>query len=91
MSNVKDTLFRYLSILQLIPRMSGRISPPSLQENLKYRGFDVSPRSLQRELRDYLSVHLTRSLPRSAMAPRARQFRVANSARLRRLQTLYFN
>lgn len=56
MSDVKDTLFRYLAILQLIPRMPGRISTPSLQEKLKDRGFDVSPRSLQRDLRDKLSV-----------------------------------
>jgi hypothetical protein len=56
MSEVKDTLFRYLAILQLIPRLPGRISTPSLQEKLKDRGFEIGVRSLQRDLRDKLSI-----------------------------------
>ncbi|WP_455927377.1 helix-turn-helix transcriptional regulator [Pseudomonas capeferrum] len=56
MSQVKDPLFRYLAILQLIPRLPGRISTPSLQEKLKDRGFNISLRSLQRDLRDKLSA-----------------------------------
>lgn len=56
MSEAKDTLFRYLTVLQLIPRMPGRISTPSLQEKLKDRGFEISARSLQRDLRDKLSI-----------------------------------
>lgn len=56
MSEVKDTLFRYLAVLQLIPRLPGRISTPSLQEKLKDRGFEIGVRSLQRDLRDKLSI-----------------------------------
>lgn len=55
MADAKDPLFRYLTLLQLIPRWPGRISTPVLQEKLKERGFDINLRSLQRDLRDRLT------------------------------------
>ncbi len=55
MSENKDPLFRYLTLLQLIPRWPGRISTPTLQEKLRDKGFEVDIRSLQRDLRDKLA------------------------------------
>ncbi len=57
MSEIRDTLFRYLAMLQLIPRSPGRISTPVLLEKLQERGFQIDTRSLQRDLRDRLSLH----------------------------------
>lgn len=57
MSEVRDTLFRYLAMLQLIPRSPGRISTPVLLEKLHERGFQVDMRSLQRDLKDRLALH----------------------------------
>ncbi|MYL25127.1 WYL domain-containing protein [Halomonas alkaliantarctica] len=57
MSDFRDTLFRYLTLLQLIPRAPGRISTPVLKEKLEERGFHIDTRSLQRDLRDRLSLH----------------------------------
>ncbi|MGM0855867.1 MAG: helix-turn-helix transcriptional regulator [Pseudomonadota bacterium] len=56
MSDFRDTLFRYLTLLQLIPRSPGRISTPVLKEKLEERGFHIDTRSLQRDLRDRLSL-----------------------------------
>ncbi|WP_442488855.1 helix-turn-helix transcriptional regulator [Halomonas litopenaei] len=53
----RDTLFRYLTLLQLIPRHPGRISTQTLLEKLRERGFQIDARSLQRDLRDRLSLH----------------------------------
>ncbi|WP_346798075.1 WYL domain-containing protein [Halomonas sp. Bachu 37] len=57
MSEIRDTLFRYLAMLQLIPRSPGRISTPVLLEKLNERGFQIDARSLQRDLRDKLAIH----------------------------------
>lgn len=57
MSEIRDTMFRYLTMLQLIPRSPGRISTPVLLEKLRERGFQVDMRSLQRDLRDRLALH----------------------------------
>jgi predicted DNA-binding transcriptional regulator YafY len=57
MSEIRDTLFRYLTMLQLIPRSPGRISTPVLLEKLSERGFNIDARSLQRDLRDKLALH----------------------------------
>lgn len=57
MPDVRDTLFRYLTLLQLIPRSPGRIATPVLLEKLRERGFRVDARSLQRDLRDKLALH----------------------------------
>ncbi|MGS2742568.1 helix-turn-helix transcriptional regulator [Halomonas sp. LS-001] len=57
MSDFRDTLFRYLALLQLIPRAPGRISTPVLKAKLEQRGFQIDTRSLQRDLRDRLSLH----------------------------------
>ncbi|MBZ0330678.1 WYL domain-containing protein [Halomonas sp. ANAO-440] len=57
MSEIRDTLFRYLTLLQLIPRSPGRISTPVLLEKLHERGFQIDTRSLQRDLRDKLALH----------------------------------
>jgi len=50
MSETKDPLYRYLALLQLIPRWPHRISTPALQEKLRDRGFKITARSLQRDL-----------------------------------------
>lgn len=55
MADTKDPLFRYLTLLQLIPRYPGRISTPVLQEKLQDRGFSINRRSLQRDSRDKLA------------------------------------
>ncbi|TBW32070.1 WYL domain-containing protein [Azotobacter chroococcum] len=55
MAEAKDPLFRYLALLQLIPRWPGRISTPTLQEKLRDKGFEIDKRSLQRDLRDKLA------------------------------------
>nr|WP_299242936.1 WYL domain-containing protein [uncultured Halomonas sp.] len=57
MSEIRETLFRYLTLLQLIPRSPGRIATPVLQEKLQERGFQIDTRSLQRDLRDKLALH----------------------------------
>lgn len=46
----KDTLLRYLETLALIPATPGRISSTTLVAKLKERGYDVSSRTLQRDL-----------------------------------------
>ncbi|MCA1773840.1 MAG: WYL domain-containing protein [Halomonas sp.] len=56
MSEARDTLFRYLTLLQLIPRYPGRISTPILKEKLAERGFHIDTRSLQRDLSQKLST-----------------------------------
>ncbi|CEP34095.1 MULTISPECIES: helix-turn-helix transcriptional regulator [unclassified Halomonas] len=56
MSDARDTLFRYLTLLQLIPRSPGRISTPVLKEKLADRGFHIDTRSLQRDLGQKLST-----------------------------------
>lgn len=56
MADPKDTLLRQLVTLQLIPRAPGRIATNTLQEKLAERGFAVSMRSLQRDLKDRLSL-----------------------------------
>ena len=55
MSESKDTLFRYLTLLQLIPPLPRFVSTPVLLEKLEERGFFVDVRSLQRDLRGKLS------------------------------------
>ncbi|EPC00374.1 hypothetical protein L861_13960 [Litchfieldella anticariensis FP35 = DSM 16096] len=57
MSEIRETLFRYLTMLQLIPRSPGRIATPVLLEKLHERGFQIDARSLQRDLRDKLALH----------------------------------
>ena len=56
MSEPRDTLFRYLTMLQLIPRFPGRIATPVLKEKLAERGFNIDTRSLQRDLSQKLST-----------------------------------
>lgn len=50
MSELKDPLYRYLTLLQLIPIWPERISTPALLEKLKDKGFKITARSLQRDL-----------------------------------------
>ena len=57
MSDTRDTLFRYLALLQLIPRYPGRIATPVLKEKLAERGFHIDTRSLQRDLSQKLSSY----------------------------------
>lgn len=57
MADSRDTLLRQMTLLQLIPRFPGRIATPTLIEKLKERGFKVTPRALQRDLKDRLSYY----------------------------------
>ncbi|KAA0876471.1 helix-turn-helix transcriptional regulator [Nitrincola tapanii] len=50
MSSQHNTLFRYLTLLQLIPRLPGYRATPTLQALLEERGFQVDLRSVQRDL-----------------------------------------
>ena len=59
MSDARDTLFRYLTMLQLIPRFPGRIATPVLKEKLAERGFKIDTRSLQRDLSQKLDLFVS--------------------------------
>ncbi|RAU19911.1 WYL domain-containing protein [Nitrincola tibetensis] len=50
MTHQHNTLFRYLTLLQLIPRSPGYRATPTLQALLEERGFQVDLRSVQRDL-----------------------------------------
>lgn len=52
----KDRLFRLIAILRLIPREPGRISTTELRNKLAAQGFDVKPRTVQRDLSGKLSI-----------------------------------
>lgn len=56
MAELKDTLLRQLVTLQLIPRLPQKIATTTLQEKLAERGFSVTLRSLQRDLKERLSL-----------------------------------
>ncbi|WP_027853095.1 helix-turn-helix transcriptional regulator [Marinobacterium litorale] len=56
MSTRQDTLFRYLAMLQLIPRSPGYRATTTLQTLLEERGFKVDIRSIQRDL-EKMSAH----------------------------------
>lgn len=56
MAELKDTLLRQLVTLQLIPRLPQKIATTTLQEKLADRGFKVTLRSLQRDLKERLSL-----------------------------------
>lgn len=56
MAELKDTLLRQLVTLQLIPRLPQKIATTTLQEKLAERGFNVALRSLQRDLKERLSL-----------------------------------
>ncbi len=56
MSGRQDTLFRYLAMLQLIPRAPHYRATTTLQTMLEERGFGVELRSIQRDL-EKMSVH----------------------------------
>ncbi len=55
MSEFKDPLYRYLNILQLLPRAPNKIATSTLLQKLKERGFQLSERTLQRDLSGRLS------------------------------------
>lgn len=57
MSTPKDTLYRQLVLLQLIPRQPARIDTSTLIEKLADRGFYVDARTVQRDLKDRLSIY----------------------------------
>jgi predicted DNA-binding transcriptional regulator YafY len=56
MSEAKDTIYRQLTLLKLIPRYPGSVSTSDLIERLKDHGFKVTQRTLQRDLGNRLSV-----------------------------------
>lgn len=51
-----QTALRYLLMLQHIPRQPQKIDPASLRERLRGQGFDVSVRTIQRDLNDLSDV-----------------------------------
>lgn len=70
MSEARDTLFRYLTMLQLIPRFPGRIATPVLKEKLAERGFKIDTRSYSVTLarNSPLSFRLAATIARSLTA-----------------------
>lgn len=52
---MSEALFRYLTLLQLIPRLPACISTPVLQEKLAERGYVFELRTLQKDRKDKLS------------------------------------
>lgn len=50
MANNKETLIRLITLLQMIPRLPARVSTSRLLAKLQDKGFDISARSLQRDL-----------------------------------------
>lgn len=56
MAAPRDTLLRHLTLLQLIPRQPARIDTSTLVEKLAERGFKVEQRTIQRDLKDKLSI-----------------------------------
>lgn len=56
MATQHDTLFRYLAMLQLIPRAPRYRATTTLRDLLAERGFNVELRSIQRDL-DKMSLH----------------------------------
>ena len=46
----RDTLFRHLAILQMLPRAPHRLATTTIQMKLKEQGYSVTPRSIQRDL-----------------------------------------
>ncbi len=56
MSGRQDTLFRYLAMLQLIPRAPHYRATTTLQALLEERGFNVEMRTIQRDL-EKMSAH----------------------------------
>lgn len=57
MTDPRETAIRYLTTLSLIPMEPAKIATTTLLEKLKERGFSVTSRSLQRDLKDKLSAH----------------------------------
>lgn len=57
MKDPRETAIRYLATLSLIPVEPSQIATSTLQEKLAERGFEISVRSLQRDLKDKLSAH----------------------------------
>lgn len=55
-SNQKDRLFRLIALLRLIPREPKRISVSELRDKLRVQGFEITTRSLQRDLSGKLST-----------------------------------
>ncbi|GGB51137.1 hypothetical protein GCM10011502_25340 [Oceanisphaera marina] len=56
MATQRDTLFRYLAMLQLIPRAPHYKATTTLQDLLAERGFNIELRSIQRDL-ERMSSH----------------------------------
>lgn len=52
----KDRLFRLIALLRLIPREPNSISTSELRSKLAAQGFEVQPRTLQRDLSGKLSI-----------------------------------
>lgn len=50
MAGLKDPLIRCLTLLQLIPRQPARCATSTLHSKLKDKGFNISERSVQRDL-----------------------------------------
>ncbi|WP_193072759.1 helix-turn-helix transcriptional regulator [Pseudomonas sp. FME51] len=55
-SDQKDRLFRLIALLRLIPREPNSISTSELRSKLAAQGFEVQPRTLQRDLSGKLSI-----------------------------------
>ena len=56
MSKMNDTLYRQITLLKLIPRYPRKITTPDLVKKINESGFNVTQRTLQRDLSGRLSI-----------------------------------
>jgi predicted DNA-binding transcriptional regulator YafY len=56
MPNNQDTLFRHWHMLRLIPRYPSKITAGQVQHSLSSQGFEVSVRTLQRDLQELSQI-----------------------------------
>ena len=72
---MKDTSLRLVTMLQLIPRRAPGVSRAEISEKLEYRGYEVSDRTVQRDLvrlsAEYPLLCDEQSTPRWYWAPNA--------------------
>jgi predicted DNA-binding transcriptional regulator YafY len=56
MPSNQDTLYRHWHMLRLIPRYPGKVTTSQLRQNLGNQGFEVTARTLQRDLQELSQI-----------------------------------
>lgn len=57
MPKIQDTALRYFAILKCIPKYPHKIATSTLSDKLADRGYSISDRTLQRDLKTLVSLH----------------------------------